>query len=61
MEEFGHIDILVNSAGMNIRKPILEIGDEDWDPYNICVNAISPSADFITGHNLFIDGGRTVN
>jgi len=32
MEEFGRIDILVNSAGMNIRKPILEIGDEDWDP-----------------------------
>jgi len=32
MEEFGRIDILVNSAGMNIRKPILEIKDEDWDP-----------------------------
>jgi NAD(P)-dependent dehydrogenase (short-subunit alcohol dehydrogenase family) len=32
MAEFGHIDILVNSAGMNIRKNILEIGDEDWDP-----------------------------
>jgi NAD(P)-dependent dehydrogenase (short-subunit alcohol dehydrogenase family) len=173
LEEFGRIDILVNSAGMNIRKQVLEIADEDWDPvlevnlkgvlyccqavgrvmverrsgkiinississrlghparaayaaskggliqltrvmatewapYNICVNAISPAAvdtpfidglkknrvrldreleriplgrigtpedvagaavflasraaDFITGHNLFIDGGRTVD
>jgi NAD(P)-dependent dehydrogenase (short-subunit alcohol dehydrogenase family) len=170
---FGCIDILVNSAGMNIRKPVLEIDDRDWDPvlavnlkgtlyccqsvgrfmiaqkhgkivnvasissklghpargayaaskggliqltkvmatewapYNICVNAISPAAvdtpfisglkkdrrrlereqeriplgriatpddvvgaavflssaaaDFITGHNLIIDGGRTVD
>jgi NAD(P)-dependent dehydrogenase (short-subunit alcohol dehydrogenase family) len=173
VKEFGRIDILVNSAGMNIRKEVLEISDADWDPvldvnlkgvlyccqavgrimvkrrrgkiiniasissklghparatyaaskggliqltrvmatewapYNICVNAISPAAvdtpfikglkknrqrldreleriplgrigtpqdvagaavflaskasDFITGHNLFIDGGRTVD
>jgi gluconate 5-dehydrogenase len=32
IETFGHIDILVNSAGMNIRKNILDINDEDWDP-----------------------------
>lgn len=173
MVEFGRIDILVNSAGMNIRKAVVDIRQEDWDPvlevnlkgavfccraaarvmikqkkgkiiniasissqlghpdrcayaaskgglvqvtkvmatewakYNICVNAISPAAvdtpfidglkknrdsldremariplgriaipedmmgaavflssdasNFITGHNLFIDGGRTVD
>jgi NAD(P)-dependent dehydrogenase (short-subunit alcohol dehydrogenase family) len=173
LKEFGHIDILVNSAGMNIRKEILSITDADWDqvlttnlkgvlyccqavgkhmverkygkiinississflghpargayaaskgglvqltrvmatewaPYNINVNAISPAAvdtpfidglkkdrhrldreleriplarigtpedvagaavflasrasDFVTGHNLFVDGGRTVD
>jgi NAD(P)-dependent dehydrogenase (short-subunit alcohol dehydrogenase family) len=171
--EFGRIDILVNSAGMNIRKAVVDIHQEDWDPvidvnlkgavfccqaaarimikqnkgkiiniasissilghpdrgayaaskggliqvtkvmatewarYNICVNAISPAAvdtpfidglkknrerldrekariplgriaipedimgaavflasdasDFITGHNLIIDGGRIVD
>jgi NAD(P)-dependent dehydrogenase (short-subunit alcohol dehydrogenase family) len=171
--QFGRIDILINSAGMNIRKAVVEMHEEDWDPvidvnlkgavfccravarvmikqskgkiiniasissilghpdrcayaaskggliqvtkvmatewarYNICVNAISPAAvdtpfidglkknrerldrekariplgriaspedimgaavflasdasDFITGHNLFIDGGRTVD
>jgi len=173
LQEFGRIDILVNSAGMNIRKEILAITDSDWDqvlttnlkgvlyccqavgkhlverkygkvinississflghpargayaaskgglvqltrvmatewaPFNVNVNAISPAAvdtpfiaglkkdrhrldreleriplarigtpddvagaavflasrasDFITGHNLFIDGGRTVD
>lgn len=172
-KELGGLDILVNSAGMNIRKEVLDITDEDWDPvlnvnlkgvlyccqsaarvmigqrsgkiiniasissklghpargsyaaskggliqlsrvmstewapYNICVNAISPAAvdtpfieglkkdrerldreleriplgriatvddvvgaallfaskagDFITGQNLLIDGGRTVD
>ena len=28
---FGHPDILVSAAGINPRKPILEVTDEDWD------------------------------
>jgi NAD(P)-dependent dehydrogenase (short-subunit alcohol dehydrogenase family) len=28
---FNRIDILVNSAGMNIRKPAEEVTEEDWD------------------------------
>ncbi len=28
---FGHIDILVNSAGLNIRKSALEFEEADWD------------------------------
>lgn len=28
---FGHIEILINNAGLNIRKPALEITAEDWD------------------------------
>ena len=31
VREFGRIDILVNSAGMNIRKEVLSITDADWD------------------------------
>jgi NAD(P)-dependent dehydrogenase (short-subunit alcohol dehydrogenase family) len=173
LKEFGRVDILVNSAGMNRRDLITDIKEEDfirildvnlkgvlfccqafgeemikqksgkiiniasissllghpargsyaaskggliqisrvmateWAPYNVCVNAISPAAidtpfidglkknrerldreleripmarigatddvvgaavffaskasDFITGTNLFIDGGRTVD
>jgi len=29
--EFKSIDILINNAGMNIRKPLVEIEEEDWD------------------------------
>lgn len=28
---FGRLDILVNSAGLNVRKPAEEITEEDWD------------------------------
>ncbi|EAX47030.1 short-chain dehydrogenase/reductase SDR [Thermosinus carboxydivorans Nor1] len=28
---FGKIDILLNNAGMNIRKPVVEVTEEDWD------------------------------
>jgi NAD(P)-dependent dehydrogenase (short-subunit alcohol dehydrogenase family) len=31
LQEFGRVDILVNSAGMNIRKEVLQIADADWD------------------------------
>ena len=31
MDKFGHIDILVNSAGLNIRKPAIEYTEEEWD------------------------------
>jgi NAD(P)-dependent dehydrogenase (short-subunit alcohol dehydrogenase family) len=30
-ERLGHVDVLVNNAGVYPRKPILEIDDEDWD------------------------------
>lgn len=29
--EFGRIDILVNGAGMNIRKPALKVSEADWE------------------------------
>jgi len=28
---FGRIDILVNDAGVNVRKPVLELSPEEWD------------------------------
>jgi len=31
IKEFGKIDILVNNAGINVRAPISEVADEDWD------------------------------
>lgn len=31
MDEFGHIDILVNVAGLNIRMPAVQYTEEQWD------------------------------
>ena len=31
LEEFGQIDILVNNAGMNIRQPIEDVSEENFD------------------------------
>jgi NAD(P)-dependent dehydrogenase (short-subunit alcohol dehydrogenase family) len=30
VQAFGRIDILFNNAGTNIRKPVVEMPDEDW-------------------------------
>lgn len=34
VEEYGHIDILLNAAGVQCRKPILEVTEEEWDYVN---------------------------
>ena len=45
MEQWGRVDVLVNSAGHGSRAPILEISDEDWhkgmDTY--LLNVIRPT------------------
>ncbi|WP_341956932.1 SDR family oxidoreductase [Microbacterium sp. LWH13-1.2] len=38
---FGEPDILVNSAGVNIRPPFAEITEHDWDA-TMTVNALAP-------------------
>ena len=41
VEPFGEPDILVNSAGINIRPPYAEITEDDWDA-TMTVNALAP-------------------
>ena len=31
IKEYGKIDVLVNNAGLNIRKPTTEVTQQDWD------------------------------
>jgi glucose 1-dehydrogenase len=31
LAEFGRIDIAVNNAGIEVKKPFLEVSDEDWN------------------------------
>lgn len=40
-EPFGEPDILVNSAGINLRPPYAEITEADWDA-TMMVNALAP-------------------
>ena len=40
-DALGPIDILVNNAGINIRSPIVELRDEDWDAV-IAINLTGP-------------------
>jgi len=30
-DQFGHLDVLVPAAGINIRRPVLDITEADWD------------------------------
>src|SRR5690606_14157668 len=41
VEPFGEPDILVNSAGINIRPPIPEITEQDWE-LTMTVNTLAP-------------------
>ena len=47
-KRFGPPDILVNAAGINIRKPMLEVTESDWD----AVLAINLDASFFLGQAL---------
>lgn len=41
IDTFGHVDILINNAGMIRRNPLLESSDKDWDMViNINLNAV---------------------
>ncbi|MHC5056477.1 MAG: SDR family NAD(P)-dependent oxidoreductase [Planctomycetota bacterium] len=57
LEEFGRVDILVNSAGVNLRKPAVEYTPEDWDHV---VDTNLKAAFFLStkAARLMIDAGR---
>ena len=62
LERFGRIDILVNNAGVNVRAPLAEIRDEDFDyvqkvnVYGVmhCCRALAP-------HMVEAGYGRIIN
>jgi NAD(P)-dependent dehydrogenase (short-subunit alcohol dehydrogenase family) len=50
VSEFGRLDILINNAGINIRKPIEEFDEASWDAVQstnlkapfLCARAVAP-------------------
>jgi 2-dehydro-3-deoxy-D-gluconate 5-dehydrogenase len=62
LERFGHIDILINNAGIIRRTPAVEHSDEDWDAVlNVNLTSVF-SLCKLTGKHLLEQGsGKIVN
>jgi len=62
LAEFGHLDILINNAGINLRHPFTELPTEDWEAVlatnltgpMLCCRAVVP-------HMLSRRYGRIIN
>ncbi len=62
VKEFGHIDILINNAGINIRKPIAEFDEESWDlVQNTNLKAPFLCARAVARHMKEQRSGRVIN
>jgi NAD(P)-dependent dehydrogenase (short-subunit alcohol dehydrogenase family) len=62
LEQFGKIDILVNSAGINIRAPIGKITDQDWHRIQqVNVNGVFYCCRAVSDHMVRAGYGRIIN
>jgi len=62
LEAFGHIDILINSAGINIRGPIDEVSPEDFSKVmNVNVNGTWLCCRAIVPHMKERHSGKIIN
>jgi NAD(P)-dependent dehydrogenase (short-subunit alcohol dehydrogenase family) len=62
IEEFGKVDILVNSAGKTKRTPTLDVGDEEWnDILDTNVTGTLRACQIFGRHMLENGYGRIVN
>ena len=62
LDEFGKIDILINNAGINIRKPLLALSDEDWHQVmNINLTGPMLCARSVGRHMVERKSGRIIN
>lgn len=62
LDTFGHIDILINSAGINNRKPALEMSEEEWSAV-LDVNLTAPflCSKAVAPHMIERGWGRIIN
>lgn len=62
VKELGHIDILINNAGIIVRKPAFDFSDEDWNRV-LAVNltGVFFCSQIVGRHMASNGGGRIVN
>jgi NAD(P)-dependent dehydrogenase (short-subunit alcohol dehydrogenase family) len=61
-DRFGAIDILINNAGMNLRKPVLDISIEEWDQVlNLNLRSYFLVSRAVGRHMVERGSGRVIN
>lgn len=62
IEDFGHVDIVVNNAGINIRGEAHEVSDEDWHRViDVNLHGVWYFCRYILEHFFERGGGTIVN
>jgi NAD(P)-dependent dehydrogenase (short-subunit alcohol dehydrogenase family) len=59
-KKFGHLDIMVNTAGMVLKKPLAEITEREYDRL-FAINAKAAFFCMQAAANQMVDNGRIVN
>ena len=60
--KFGKVDVLVNAAGTQARKPMLEVTEEDWDRVNnINLKAVYFCSQAVARHMIRQGKGKIIN
>jgi NAD(P)-dependent dehydrogenase (short-subunit alcohol dehydrogenase family) len=62
LAEFGKIDILINNAGVGLRKPLLDLSDQEWSYIvRICLDGPFFVARAVAPHMIRQGFGRIIN